>query len=156
MKKKSLEGYFTVEASFIIPLAFLLIVLMIQFGFFCYEKSNSLQCCYLSALRASNKWELTGKEKAVYAFREAEQLWEERHLYPVNADIDTDVTLRGVEVELRGCVDVLFTDIRGDSIAAWKTDSAKTAGITVPSEYIRRNYTVKNIGGEDDRSNKQE
>ena len=89
MKKKFYDAYFTVEASFIIPMAFLLIILTLQYGFFCYEKSVSLQCCYLAALRTSNEWNLSGSEAENYAINEAEKLLEERMLYPIDKEINS-------------------------------------------------------------------
>ena len=93
MKKRCYDAYFTVEATYIVPMVFLLIVLMIQYGFFCYEKSISVQCCYLAALRASNEWELSGKELEKHAMDEAEKLLEERGIYPVTREIESAATL---------------------------------------------------------------
>ena len=83
MKKKQYDAYFTVEASFIIPMTVLLIILMLQYGFFCYEKSISIQCCYLAALRASNEWNLSGNEIENCAIEEMNQLLNERNIYPL-------------------------------------------------------------------------
>lgn len=152
MKKKCYDGYFTVEAAYIVPMVFILIVLMIQYGFFCYEKSISLQCCYLSVLRATNEWELTGKEIENYAVREVENLLEERALYPAKRETSATITLLGLEVKMEGYMEVLFFGI-GEDGDGWELDSKKSAGKTVPSEYIRKYYVVKSLGGENDGNN---
>ncbi len=153
MKEKRYDAYFTVEASFIVPLAFLLLILLLQYGFFCYEKSISLQCCYLAALRASNEWGLSGDEAENYAIKEADKLLEERMLYPVEKEIYADVSLLGIEVALVGDMEILFSGERGDAVEHWETDSKKHAGRTIPSSYIRKYYVIKNVGGENDGSN---
>ncbi len=153
MKKRCYDAYFTVEAAYIVPMVLLLIVLLIQYGFFCYEKSISLQCCYLAGLRASNEWELSGNEMEKCATNEAKKLLKERALYPIEREIGVNVTLGGLEVEAQGNMEVLFSGIRGDSVDGWKIDSKKGAGRTIPSEYIRRYYSIKDLGGENDGDN---
>lgn len=153
MKKKQYEAYFTVEASFIIPMAFLLIILMLQYGFFCYEKSISIQCCYLAALRTSNEWNLSLNKIENHAIKEADQLLRERQLYPIEREINANATLLGIEVVINGSMDVLFSSMRKDSDEYWETDAKKFAGRTVPSEYIRKYHVIKDLGGENDGNN---
>lgn len=148
MKKKNCNAYFTVEATFIIPMVLLLIVLMIQYGFFCYEKSLSLQCCYLAALRASNEWELTRKEIENFAASEMENLLEERALYPINRGIRATITLIGLEVEMQGNMEILFWEMDEKSMDVWEVNAKKSAAKTIPSEYIRKYKVLNKSGGE--------
>ena len=134
-------------------MAFLLIILLLQYGFFCYEKSISIQCCYLAALRASNEWNLEGKEIENYAIKEAEKLLEERHIYPLDKRINANLILSGIEVEVYGKMNVLFSFLGGDLVEYWETDSNKIAGKTVPSKYIRKYHSMKDLGGENDGNN---
>lgn len=53
IKKYKLEGYMTVEASFIIPLVFICFIIIILYTFFLYNHLVVYQSCYLSALRGS-------------------------------------------------------------------------------------------------------
>lgn len=153
MKKKNCNAYFTVEATFIIPMVLLLIVLMIQYGFFCYEKSLSLQCCYLAALRASNEWELTGKEIENFAASEMENLLEERALYPINRGIRATITLIGLEVEMQGNMEILFWEMDEKSMDVWEVNAKKSAAKTIPSEYIRKYKVLNKSGGENNGNN---
>ena len=127
MKKtnKKYDAYFTVEASFIVPMVFLLILLTVQYGFFCYEKSVSVQCCYLAALRASNEWKLSGAELEKFVKEETDKLLEQRNLYPIKNEVQ----------------------FKESQIEKW-------AGRMVPSTYIRRFHMVEKLGGEKDGSNK--
>lgn len=153
IKRKVYDAYFTVEASFIIPIVLFLLVLILQWGFFCYEKSIALQCCYLSALRASDKWELSGRELENYATEQAEYLLAERNLYPVNRKSNAKITLMGIEVELDNNMDVLFAKTWGSKESEWYWEEKKQAGRIVPSEYIRKYHMIENAGGGDNGSN---
>ena len=153
MKKRVYDAYLTVEASFIIPITFLLIVLTLQYGFFCYEKSVSLQCSYLAALRASNVWNIQDTELKQYAEKEVNRLLEERNLYPVRKEIKADVSCIGVEVEIEGSMEVLFREIRGDNVDGWEVSAKKSASRTVPSQYIRKYHMIKEAGGENNGNN---
>ncbi len=126
MKKrnKRYDAYFTVEASFIVPMVFLLIILTVQYGFFCYEKSVSVQCCYLASLRAANKWELSESAQKKFAKEEMNILLEQRNLYPVQDEIRIEEMLMEIQT-----------------------------GKSVPSTYIRRLHMVEKLGGEKDGSN---
>ncbi len=121
---KKYDAYFTVEASFIVPMVFLLIILTVQYGFFCYERSVSVQCCYLAELRASNKWELSGAELKKFAKVEMVKLLKQRNLYLTKDEIQSKESI--IELQI---------------------------GKTVPSTYIRRFHTVEKLGGEKDGSN---
>jgi len=153
IKRKVYDAYFTVEASFIIPIVLFLLVLILQWGFFCYEKSIALQCCYLSALRASDKWELSGRELENYATEQAEYLLAERNLYPVNRKSNAKITLMGIEVELDNNMDVLFAKTWESKESEWYWEEKKQAGRIVPSKYIRKYHMIENAGGGDNGSN---
>lgn len=49
------EGYFTVEAAFLIPFSILLFVFIIYLGIFLYNKCVAVQVCYVAALRGSQE-----------------------------------------------------------------------------------------------------
>lgn len=155
MRRKVYDAYFTVEASFIIPITFLLIILTLQYGFFCYEKSLSLQSCYLAALRASNEWDMTSTESERYAQEEAISLLEERNVYPVRKEIKANANLLGIEVEIEGTLEALFKEARGNKVDGWELDSKKSAIKTVPSQYIRKYHMIRTAGGENDGNNQQ-
>lgn len=154
-KKKFYDAYFTVEATFIISVSYLLIILVLQYGLFCYEQSVSVQCCYLAALRTANEWNLSGDEEENYAKAEVEKLLEERNIYPVKRISNTTVNMSGIEVGMDVYMEVLFGATRGDRIDGWEWITKKRAERTVPSTYIRKYQMIKNVGGENDGSNQQ-
>lgn len=145
--RKDYDAYFTVEASYIIPIAFLLIMVTVQYGFFCYEKSVSLQCCYLAALRGSNEWNLSMDRLESFVLEEFRNLSEERSLYTLEGSEEIKVSLTNVTVSFTSYMDVFFTKVRGDNIDGWEIDNTKNAGRNKPSTYIRRYQMVKGSGG---------
>lgn len=142
-KRKDYDAYLTVEASFIIPLSFLLIILTLYFGFFCYEKSITLQCSYLASLRGANEWELSGETLKRYVERELYSLLEEKQLYSIENKFIINANIMGVEVILEEYIEVPFASVRGDGIIGWNISSGKKAIRNKPSSYIRRYQSIK-------------
>lgn len=137
-KRVMYDGYFTVEASYIIPMAFLLMILLLYFGFYCYEKSISIQCCYLAALRGSNEWDLSGRELEQYVNQVMEQLLEEKQLYEIEKTYSVDTGIMSIRVMMEENVDVPFAKARGDDINGLEINSKKEAIRNIPSVYIRK------------------
>lgn len=139
MKRKVYyDAYLTVEATFIIPAAVMMILLLLYWGFFCYDKSVSVQCSYLAALRASNEWELTGTELEKKAMEELDKLAEETILFIRIGEMDVNAGLLKVEAGINGKMDILFSVLRGDDMTHWMMDSKKSAYRLKPSSYIRK------------------
>ncbi len=53
-KRDKLDGYMTVEAGIIVPIAFFIIVVTLYFIFYLYNHCVVTQSCYIAALRGSN------------------------------------------------------------------------------------------------------
>ena len=139
MKKRSYyDGYMTVEASFIVPLAVMILLLLLYWGFFCYDKTVSIQCSYLAALRTSNQWGLTTAAAEQVALEELEQLTEERFLFIKKGDLLTKAGILNIEASVSGKMDILFSKIWGDDMTEWQLDSKKSASRLKPSSYIRK------------------
>lgn len=142
-KENYCNAYFTVEASIIIPLSFLLIILTLYFGFFCYEKSITLQCCYLAALRGTNEWELSGRQLEQYVEQELYLLLDEKQLHSIKREFDIDTNIMGVEILIEEYMNVPFALIRGDDVTGWNISGGKNAIRNKPSSYIRRYQSIK-------------
>lgn len=153
IRKKTYSAYFTIEASFIIPIALFLLALILQLGFFCYEKSISLQCCYLAALRASNEWQLSEREMENYAKEQLKKLLKERNLYPVKRESRANATLLRIEVEVDSYMEILYSQEIDGIPDEWEWKEKKNAGRMIPSTYIRQYHTFKKAGGEKNGSN---
>jgi len=142
-KRNDYDAYLTVEASFIIPLSFFLIILTLYFGFFCYEKSITLQSCYLASLRGSNEWELSGIQLKQYVEKEMHSLLEEKQLYAIEKEFKINTSIMGIEVLIEEYMEVPFAAARGDDITGWDINSGKKAIRNKPSSYIRKYQSIK-------------
>lgn len=139
MRKKSYyDGYMTVEASFVVPLVVMIILLLLYWGFFCYDKTVSIQCSYLAALRTSNQWDLTSSEAEQEALEELEQLTEEKFLFIKRGDLLAKAGILNIETAVTGKMEILFSKIRGDDMTEWQIDSKKSASRLKPASYIRK------------------
>lgn len=75
-----ITGYFTVEASFLLPFIMLCVVFMIFLSFYCYDRCIMEQCAYAAALRgSSNRYDHT-QEAYQEALEAAESLIEKKLL----------------------------------------------------------------------------
>ena len=137
-RKKYYDAYLTVEASLIVPAAVMLLVLLIYWGFFCFDKSVSVQCSYLAALRASNEWELTISEAQQKALEELEKLTDCTFLFLNRENMNAKAGLLSIETGVSGRMEILFSELRGDEMKSWLIDSTKSATRLKPSSYIRK------------------
>lgn len=140
IKEKSYAAYMTIEASFIVPVAFLLTILLLFFGFFCYEKSVSIQCCYLAALRGSNDWEKSGRELEELIEQTLTTLIEEKHFYQIEREYEIDTGITEVKVSMKEKWNNPL-NIVGEK--EWDIISEKSAIRNKPSTYIRRYQSLK-------------
>ena len=143
MKKRMCDAYMTIEASFIFPMSFLLIILLLYVGFFCYEKSISVQCCYLAALRGSNEWDLSGSRLEEYVDRTINQLVEEKNLVGTEQVYKIEANRSFVTVQADSLVTVPFSLAIGEETSKWDIHSKKTAERHRPTSYIRKYQAIK-------------
>lgn len=140
MKKKieDLDGYLTVEASFLFPVMFMILILLIYWGFYCYDKSVSIQCSYLAALRGSNQWQMSNEQVESFVNEQLETLTEETLLYMKKEQIYVNAGLVEVKAGVSGKLDILFSKLRGDNMKEWFIKSEKSAYQLKPTSFIRR------------------
>lgn len=142
-RKKYYEGYLTVEATFIIPLAIIIIALLLYWGFYCYDKSISVQCSYLAVLRGSNEWERTNGELEKLVTQNLDKLIDEVILYTEMEERKVEVGLMSIEADVRGGMDIFISELRGDTTTRWELSSRKRAYRLKPSSYIRKHQLLK-------------
>lgn len=126
------------------PAAVMIVLLLLYWGFFCYDKSVSIQCSYLAALRTSNEWELTTAESKQRALEILEELTEETFLYTKKGEVYTEAGLTSIEAGVSGKIDILFSKLRGDDMTQWQLDSTKSAYRLKPTSYIRKYQLLGN------------
>lgn len=96
IRKKELSGYFTVEASLILPMVLLFLVTMLFLAIYSYDRCMLEQCAYEAALRGSRNY----YQSNVNAYEETQRAAKELMLGKIFA-VD----------ELRCTVDVSHTSV---------------------------------------------
>ncbi len=137
-KKIYLGGYLTIEASFIMPMVFILLLFLIYWGFYCYDKSVSIQCSYLAALRGSNEWELSNAEVEQYTKQQLEVLTKESLLYLEAEEVCANAGLLHLEAGIKGGIKVPFLSYRAGAKESWMIEEEKTAYQLKPASFIRK------------------
>ncbi len=108
IKKYKLEGYMTVEASFIIPLVFICFIIIILYTFFLYNHLVVYQSCYLSALRGSQLKNATNDAVKTCVDTQAAKLLEGQ-IYQYQIDHDSDVSMMSISVTARSYITNLIS-----------------------------------------------
>ena len=143
-KHRALEGYLTVEASLVIPVALIVIMLTIYFGFFCFDQCVSMQNAYLVCLRASNQWEAGGTEKEEMAKSEWNRLTESLFISMNNKQLDIKASGRKVTAEFSASIANVYAEkfeIGPDRLKV----CAKTEANTVyPARIVRERQKAGN------------
>ena len=136
------KAYLTVEASYLIPMLIFLIVLTLYFSFYCFDRSVSIQNGYIAALRASNQWESSEKQKKEFAYKEWESLTENLFIMLENKEFVVNVTWSTIETKSQGYVENLFADV--SEIGIYKLDilTTSSAKSIYPAEVIRKQHRL--------------
>lgn len=139
MKKRKdyYDGYLTVEASFLVPLVFIVLLLLTYWGFYCYDKSVSIQCSYLAALRGANQWEISAAQQEMFALEQLEKLTDETFLFMKKDNLSVDVGLTEIKAGVLGDMDILLGKLKGDVMERWTVESEKKAYRLKPTSFIR-------------------
>lgn len=136
-RKKYFDGYLTVEASFLVPITFVILLLLIYWGLYCYDKSVSVQCSYLAALRGASQWELSDEKRKEYAQEQLENLVEETFLFIRTKDLYIKKGIGEITAGTTGGMDILVGVEEIKEHDNWMLKSEKKASTLKPTSYIR-------------------
>lgn len=137
-RKKYYEAYMTVEATFIVSTAVMIIILLMYWGFYCYDKSVSVQSSYLAALRGSNEWDKSNGELDAFVTQNLDRLTEQTFLYTKKGELLVQVGPATITAGVGGKTNILFSKLRGDTMTEWDLNSEKQANRLKPTAYIRK------------------
>ncbi len=99
-KRYMLNGYMTLEATFIIPFVFICFILIILYTFYLYNHMVVYQSCYLSALRGSQLKNATNETVKELVDAEIRKLLDNQ-VYQYQFDFDSDVNLLSIKVNAK-------------------------------------------------------
>ncbi len=136
IKKKKIKAYMTIEASFIVPVCTMIIILTIMFLFFLYNNCVVYQDCYIAALRGSqimdaSSAEVTGKVKTY-----ANELLDNQ-IYQYTVSPTVDVGMLSIKVTAPTRIDLPFANMAlyNRSEASSKREASSTR--IDPTEIVR-------------------
>ena len=138
MGKNKWNGYMTVEASMLIPMALFLIMLLLYFGFYCFDYCASIQNGYVSALRASNQWEADSSMRQQYARQQWEQLTDRLFIALDNKKVLADTKGNTVEMQIAGNVENLFDFVPINEVEELSFSITAKATVIHPAGVVRR------------------
>lgn len=106
MKNKKIDGYMTIEASFIIPWVFMTFLLVIYFTFYLYNMCVVYQDCYIAALRGSIITNADTKTVETYINSQIVELLDNQ-LYEYVKEPNVDVGVVKIKVGAKSGINIL-------------------------------------------------
>lgn len=95
MKNKKLNGYFTIEAAFLMPVFICVTALLCYLAFYMCNRVILLRDVYVTGLRGGLRQELTNEEIAAYTLQQSKGFAEG---YYAISQIDRKVQVNGKEI----------------------------------------------------------
>lgn len=136
--KKTIGGYMTLEASFIIPITIMIFVLVIVFQFYLYNQCVVEQDCYIAALRGSQIKDATDGAVREYTYKQADKLLDNQ-LYEYCKNIKVTVNMQKITVSAKSKINLDYGKILLYNEKELTTDKKSEAYRTNPVFIIRRN-----------------
>lgn len=99
---KQIDGYMTVEASMILPFAFLINLLVIRLWFFRYDSVLLEMDTASAVIETLERQDLNAEEKAEYAITKMQSRYRDQYISWVFGDISVSCTSDSVECTLSG------------------------------------------------------
>lgn len=137
-------GYMTVEAGFIVPWAFFLLLFLISVSFYLYDKSVLFQDVYAVNFRGSIQKEENSQADYVNAHLQ-EQFGKK---YFAVKSVDGRVEQSGKELRTYGTCQIQIPVVNFLSMAGadgWRIQTSATALILNPTNIIRRCRMAENL-----------
>lgn len=95
-KRKYLEAYLTVEASYLLPISIIITCLTIIYIFFLYNSVVIYQACYISSLRGSQMMDASKGQIEESVNRFASELLENQ-IYDYSVNVEVEVGLLSIK-----------------------------------------------------------
>ena len=145
-KREHVNGYFTIEASLIIPLVIFLISGIFYLTFFLYDRCIASQDAYLLAFRGSLCCDKNAGEIEQYVHRLAKEQLGERYIASIGLQNSVYADNSAVEVTIEGCVNAVYTK-QLLTKSRWDFQEHAKAERICPVKLIRSFRLIKKIGG---------
>lgn len=145
--KNTEDGYFTVEAALILPMALLFCVMMIFLAFYSYDRCVLEQSAYESALRGTSNHIKNANEAHVEAYSAADRLTREKLFAMHDFSYDVSVSAEFVTVNYHCAVNMPLMSwiseyVTGVDLTLDINKSAKRSGQT---KFVRGCRVANNL-----------
>lgn len=137
MLRKKIDSYFTLEASFLLPLVILGIWFLILLGFYLYNVHCIHQIASIGALRGAGMKRENQSEIKQYVEQEIEKMIARRLVMMEEIEYGVKVGIKEVEVNLEGRMNVFLFSILRDELRIWSMKAEATYSREDPVQVIR-------------------
>lgn len=147
MKCRRLKGYFTVEATLVMPIVVCIMALLCYLGFFMYNRCLLEQDAYRIGLRGSISTGLTNKETADYISEQGKDILSNYYAVSV-LDKNIKVSMLEISVGLQGEMQVPFAFVSWEDkklCREWEMQAVKELDRTQPVDFIRACRKVEKL-----------
>ena len=138
---RRISGYFTIEASLIVPYVFILLMLSILLSFFLYNHCILYQSCYLAALRGQQLKEVSDSGMESYINVELSKLLNEQ-IYQYQVNGCAEVTPFTVSVTARTSFENSLKNFGLYDEELFESEKIVKVVRINPSETIRTKYNL--------------
>ena len=139
--RRELSAYFTVEASMIVPLVFVLIMQCIFLVFFLYNHCVIYQSCYIAALRGQLVKEVSNSGIEKYVDEELAKLLDEQiYRYQINGK--ASVSAMTISVEAHSGFENILRDFNLYNINTFEIKRGAKVTRINPTEFVRKSHNL--------------
>lgn len=135
--KRRLEAYMSLEAAFIIPLAFYIFIIIVYFTFFLFNHKIVYDSCYISALRGNQLYICSDSDIKAYVENSLSQLLEEQ-VYQYQIEYDVSINPIFINISSSSYITNLLHSIGLYDETTLISSSIVEYRRTNPVQYIRR------------------
>lgn len=139
--RKKINGYMTIEASFIIPFVFMLFVLIIYFSFYLYNQCVVYQDCYIAALRGSQIRNSSTSYVESITEKHIDSLLDNQ-IFEYCKDYEVNCTVFSVKTEASSDIGMNFNNLMPYNEKNLHTEKSASATRIDPVELIRLKRVV--------------
>lgn len=108
VNKKKVNAYLTVEASFLLPLLIMLIMIICTIMFFLFNCCVTYQACYISSLRGSQLMDMSSGEIEKRVKDYMDELLDNQ-IYDFTKDSEVDVGIMSIKTKAKTQTDNIFS-----------------------------------------------
>jgi len=147
MGKKKLSGYFTVEATFLVPIFVCVLALLCYLGMFLSNRCMLLQDVYRLGVKGSTAYGMNNTETVSYVLNESENLLSKYYgISQIDKKAEADLFTVSIEFQSEMKVPFAFYSWEKDKMSGiWDLKESRQLDRTKPVDFIRAVRKVEKL-----------